>query len=321
MLILCDPMDCSPPGSSVHGISQARILEWVAIPFYRGSSQPRDWTWVSCIAGRFFTIWAATRQAQPGLGSHFSHHSLNISGFSTSYYQRVTSLQIINIFINLYRMFLPLCVLFVATDLLSFFFFFFNWLLWRNTNIYSIYLFSLRAPFLGSAGMNLHFLASQGSLTPLHAIIGLQLSVLVYPWWCAAVEWNSRNPPDTCDLILCWNDMESLRIMDSFLVCSNRSVSMEAFYHCMPETVLSAGVMKWWCHRNRGHGTRCLMQGPRGRLTAGIQLHITLAMISWALFPQALPEWNASACSGKYSLQTFLFTDSGQQKMDEGASQ
>ena len=52
---LCDPMDCSPPGSSVHGISQARILEWVAISFSRGSSQPRDQTRVSCTAGKFFT--------------------------------------------------------------------------------------------------------------------------------------------------------------------------------------------------------------------------------------------------------------------------
>ena len=51
-------MDCSPPGSSVCGISQARILEWVAIPFSRGSSWPRDWTQVSHIAGRFFAIWA-----------------------------------------------------------------------------------------------------------------------------------------------------------------------------------------------------------------------------------------------------------------------
>ena len=51
-------MDCSLPGSSVHGILQARILEWVAIPFSKEPSQPRDWTWVSCIAGRFFTIWA-----------------------------------------------------------------------------------------------------------------------------------------------------------------------------------------------------------------------------------------------------------------------
>ena len=52
---LYDPMDCSPPVSSAHGILQARILEWAAIPFSRGSSQPRDPPWVSCISGRFFT--------------------------------------------------------------------------------------------------------------------------------------------------------------------------------------------------------------------------------------------------------------------------
>ena len=55
---LCDSMDCSPPGSSLHGIFQARILEWVAISFSRRSSQPRGWTQVSCIVGRHFTIWA-----------------------------------------------------------------------------------------------------------------------------------------------------------------------------------------------------------------------------------------------------------------------
>ena len=52
---LCDLMDCSPPGSSVYGISQARILEWVAISFSRKSSRPRDLTRVSCVAGSFFT--------------------------------------------------------------------------------------------------------------------------------------------------------------------------------------------------------------------------------------------------------------------------
>ena len=57
-LTLCDPMDCSLPGSSVHGIFQARVLEWVAISFSRVSSWSRDWTWVSCIVGRCFTIWA-----------------------------------------------------------------------------------------------------------------------------------------------------------------------------------------------------------------------------------------------------------------------
>ena len=58
---LWDPMDCSPPGSSVHEILQARVLEWVAISYSRGSSQPRDQTQVSCIAGRFFTIWATRK--------------------------------------------------------------------------------------------------------------------------------------------------------------------------------------------------------------------------------------------------------------------
>ena len=61
-LILCGPMDCSLPGFSVQGILQARVLECVAFPSSRGSSQPRDQTQVSRIAGRFFTIWA-TREA------------------------------------------------------------------------------------------------------------------------------------------------------------------------------------------------------------------------------------------------------------------
>ena len=53
-LTLCNPMDYSPPGSSVHGILQARILEWVAIHSSSGSSQPMDQTWVSSITGGFF---------------------------------------------------------------------------------------------------------------------------------------------------------------------------------------------------------------------------------------------------------------------------
>ena len=57
-LTVCDPMDYSLPRSSIHGILQARVLEWVAISFSRGSSRPRDWTWVSRIAGRRFTFWA-----------------------------------------------------------------------------------------------------------------------------------------------------------------------------------------------------------------------------------------------------------------------
>ena len=55
---LCDPMDCSLPCSSIHGIFQGRILEWVAISFSRRASRPRDWTRVSHIVGKCFTVWA-----------------------------------------------------------------------------------------------------------------------------------------------------------------------------------------------------------------------------------------------------------------------
>ena len=64
-LILCDPMDYTVPGTL-----QARILEWVTFPFSRESSQPRDWTQVSCIAGKFFTSWATKKAhtvGDPGL--------------------------------------------------------------------------------------------------------------------------------------------------------------------------------------------------------------------------------------------------------------
>ena len=70
-LTLCNPMDWSLSGSSIHGIFQARVLEWVAISFSRGSSQPRDQTQVSRIVGRRFTIWA-TREA----------HLMNLCGRS-----------------------------------------------------------------------------------------------------------------------------------------------------------------------------------------------------------------------------------------------
>ena len=58
---LWDPLDCSPPGSSVHGILQVRILERVVMPSSRGSSRPRVRTWVSCIAGRLFTVCVNSR--------------------------------------------------------------------------------------------------------------------------------------------------------------------------------------------------------------------------------------------------------------------
>ena len=62
---LCDPMNCSLPGSSLHGILQARVLEWVAISFSRGSSRPRDRIPVSCIPGRRFNLWATTEAHLP----------------------------------------------------------------------------------------------------------------------------------------------------------------------------------------------------------------------------------------------------------------
>ena len=71
---LCDPVDCSLPGSSVHGILQARILEWVTISFSRGSSRPGDWTRVSRIGGRCFNLWA-TREALLWSTSQFSSHN------------------------------------------------------------------------------------------------------------------------------------------------------------------------------------------------------------------------------------------------------
>ena len=65
---LCDPLDCSPPGSSVHGILQARTLEWVATPSSRGASQPRDQTrmfCISCIASGFFSLFSAETLGKP----------------------------------------------------------------------------------------------------------------------------------------------------------------------------------------------------------------------------------------------------------------
>ena len=64
-LTLCDPTNCSLPGFSIHGIFQARVLEWVAISFSRGSSQPRDRTQVCRIGGRHFTAWAIREALLP----------------------------------------------------------------------------------------------------------------------------------------------------------------------------------------------------------------------------------------------------------------
>ena len=79
-----DPMDCSLPGSSVHGILQARILEWVAISFSKGSSQPRDRTWVSRIGGRCFNLWATRKAPASPVGLYivvFAFTSPKVSGY------------------------------------------------------------------------------------------------------------------------------------------------------------------------------------------------------------------------------------------------
>ena len=84
---LRNPMDYSPPGSPVHGILQARILKWVAIPFSKASFWPRDWTWFSCVAGRFFTFWA-TREAHDKARQHIKkqrHHFTSKGLYSQSY--------------------------------------------------------------------------------------------------------------------------------------------------------------------------------------------------------------------------------------------
>ena len=60
--------DCSLPSFSIHGSFQARVLEWVAISFFRGSSRPREWTQISCIAGRRFTLWASREDSHYSLG-------------------------------------------------------------------------------------------------------------------------------------------------------------------------------------------------------------------------------------------------------------
>ena len=61
--LFATPWTVAYPVSSIHGIFQARILEWVAISFSRRSSRPRDWTWVSCIVGRHFTVWATDQRS------------------------------------------------------------------------------------------------------------------------------------------------------------------------------------------------------------------------------------------------------------------
>ena len=116
---LCNPMDCSPPGSSVHGILQEKILEWVATSFSRGSSRPRDWTRVSSISGRFFTVWG-TREAHVNhLGAQFCESHPLVIPRSTS----LAFLQVPKLFLGglplpgpLYRVLLLQTCIFIAWE-------------------------------------------------------------------------------------------------------------------------------------------------------------------------------------------------------------
>ena len=78
---LWDCMDCSLPGSSVHGIFQVRVLEWIAISFSRGNCRPRDWTQVSRIVGRCFTVWATREAPLPLLKSATDHVASKVSSY------------------------------------------------------------------------------------------------------------------------------------------------------------------------------------------------------------------------------------------------
>ena len=75
---VCNPTDCSPPGSSVHRILQARILEWVAMSSSRRASQPRDQTQISCIVGRFFTIWTTREVPRHALEQNLKYTILGV---------------------------------------------------------------------------------------------------------------------------------------------------------------------------------------------------------------------------------------------------
>ena len=127
-LTLCDPTDCSLPGFSIPGILQARMLEWVAISFSKRSSQPRDWTWVSHIAGRRFTIWATrevlyllsttilTCHSRPLLIFCLDNQSIDINGMLT--FPVVLVLLSISPFICQYLLY-PLVSLILGTYILA----------------------------------------------------------------------------------------------------------------------------------------------------------------------------------------------------------
>ena len=88
VLLFCKPMDCSPPGSSVHGISQARILEWVAMPFTGGSSWSRDQTHISCIGRCILCHWATWEAPSDSWWHSFSTLVSAVDNWAGSFFFR-----------------------------------------------------------------------------------------------------------------------------------------------------------------------------------------------------------------------------------------
>ena len=120
VLTLFNPIDCSPPGSFVHGTLQARTLEWVAIPFFRGSSRLRDWTWVTGTLGRLFTIWA-TWEAQ----AYFNWWKMRERGkivslcYNQQHFANLISQPIFICLLSIFIIFVFACTGFIAAHGLS----------------------------------------------------------------------------------------------------------------------------------------------------------------------------------------------------------
>ena len=133
---LCDPMDCSPPGSSVHGILQTRIMELVAIPFSRGSSRPRDQTWVSCIS-------CISRRILYGLSHQESPFHQNFTLTTPPKLESPMTTTMLNPMVR--SIFTPLFIRSAHLAQLtspSFWYMFFTWVLKSHTLLFSLYFIS-----------------------------------------------------------------------------------------------------------------------------------------------------------------------------------
>ena len=146
---LCDPMDCSLPGSSVHGIFWTRILEWVAIPFFRVSSWPRDQTYISHIANRFFTSWA-TREA------HFYIRCIYIDECKILFLYRSFYNYVVSFFIFLHSLSLTSVLSNISIAIPPFLSFLFSWnvffqlLTWNPYVSFALKWVSCKQDFMGS---------------------------------------------------------------------------------------------------------------------------------------------------------------------------